>query len=147
MLSPDLLLNLNLFLLLQPILWCLQACPNHLHYSPLCLRQFFLTLACLPSTSAVSPPSSSPVLPSLRWFLLHPSAWSVFPLKPPPCSVKYLPDVSALLFLWSSAMASSTSSRGLLILGSLPLGDFYLPGLFGMGFPGTWVSGLVPVAV
>ena len=34
-----------------------------------------------------------------------------------------------------------------LILGSVPLGDFYQPGSCGLDFLGKWVSGLVPVFV
>ena len=57
--------------------------------------------------------------------------------------MKCLLDLSALSFLWSSPDDSLTSSRVLLILGYVPLGDFSQPGSFGLGCPWTWVSGLV----
>ena len=99
-----------------------------------------------PVLSAVSPPSSSPVLPSPRCFLLCLSAWSPFPLEPPPCFVMCLPDLFALSSLWRFTAVSLIYSIAYLTLGSMPLGDFSPPGLFGLGCPGTWVFGHVPVS-
>ena len=76
--------------------------------------------------------------PSVSKMVSSPSLnLSPFPSETPTCSLTYLLDPCALLFLYL------TSSTVPLTLGSVPLGDF----LFGLVYPETWVFGLVPVSV